>query len=77
MRTGSGPLVLQFISSAAGSCQMQMRVGRGVVDSFAADRNVLSLTARVASGLHTLAIACSTKRPVQFTLQIETTPRTG
>lgn len=77
VRTGTGPLVLQFISSAAASCQMQMKVGRGIVDSFAADKGVLSLTARVAKGLHTLAISCSTNRSIQFTLQIETSPQSG
>jgi hypothetical protein len=77
MRTGTGPLVLQFISPSAGSCQMQLNVGSGIVDSFAADKGVLSLTARVAKGLHTVAISCATSRPVQFTLQIETSPQTG
>ena len=77
MRTGTGPLVLQFISPSAASCQMQLSIGHGVVDSFAADKGVLSLTARVAKGLHTVAISCATSRAVQFTLQIETTPQTG
>jgi hypothetical protein len=77
MKTGSGPLVLQFISPAASTCQMQMKVGRGVVDSFTADKGVLSLTTRVAKGLHLLGISCSTRRPVQFTLQIESTLQTG
>lgn len=77
VRTGKGPLVLQFISPSAASCQLQMKVGRSVVDSFAADKGVLSLTARVAAGLHTLAISCSARGAVQFTLQIETTLQSG
>ena len=70
---GRGLLAVQFISSAASLCQMQLQVGDVLVDSFNADGGVLSLTAHVAAGRQRVQIACATRRKIRFTLEIETT----